>query len=199
MKGCPAGDTPGGGQRSFAGTVCALGAGNHMHHMNTIAILPVLDEQSVELVASLAASIWREHYPSIIGAAQVEYMLEKFQSSRAIVEQVRAGYRYYLMKDMTGAVVGYFSVIARERELFLSKIYLERGSRGKGYAREAMRFIEHLAASQSLSAITLTVNKNNRDSIGAYRKMDFVIDGSIVQDIGNGFVMDDYAMRKTVA
>jgi ribosomal protein S18 acetylase RimI-like enzyme len=44
----------------------------------------------------------------------------------------------------------------------------------------------------------LTVNKNNVNAIKAYEKMGFRNVGSLVQDIGDGFVMDDYAMEKTV-
>ena len=49
-----------------------------------------------------------------------------------------------------------------------------------------------------LGKITLTVNKNNAIAIEAYRKMGFENAGSIVTDIGGGFVMDDYKMEKSV-
>lgn len=44
----------------------------------------------------------------------------------------------------------------------------------------------------------LTVNKNNVKAIRAYEKTGFKNIGSLVQDIGNGFVMDDYKMEQTV-
>ncbi|MGB0563820.1 MAG: GNAT family N-acetyltransferase, partial [Spirulinaceae cyanobacterium] len=48
-------------------------------------------------IARLARSIWIAHYTPIIGAAQVDYMLAKFQSAEAIAAQVQTeGYRYYL-------------------------------------------------------------------------------------------------------
>jgi RimJ/RimL family protein N-acetyltransferase len=49
-----------------------------------------------------------------------------------------------------------------------------------------------------LNKIALTVNKNNVNSIKAYEKMGFKNVGSVVQDIGSGYVMDDYKMEKTL-
>ena len=42
----------------------------------------------------------------------------------------------------------------------------------------------------------LAVNKRNTTAIGSYRKYGFVVRESIVDDIGHGFVMDDYVMEK---
>ena len=43
--------------------------------------------------------------------------------------------------------------------------------------------------------VYLTVNKNNKTAIRAYEKNGFVITTSVVTDIGQGFVMDDYIMK----
>jgi RimJ/RimL family protein N-acetyltransferase len=70
--------------------------------------------------------------------------------------------------------------------------------RGKGYGGKTVEFLESLAREDGFKKITLTVNKYNSGSIKAYEKMGFKNVGSIVQDIGNGFVMDDYKMEKAV-
>lgn len=61
-----------------------------------------------------------------------------------------------------------------------------------------MTFIESLAIEKELAMITLTVNRYNLDTIAAYKKLGFQITESMVQDIGNGFVMDDYRMEKAI-
>ena len=48
------------------------------------------------------------------------------------------------------------------------------------------------------SRITLTVNKNNADTISIYTRPGFDNRGPVVQEIGNGFVMDDCKMEKAV-
>lgn len=157
----------------------------------------VSTEAQIETVARLAREIWNQHFIPIIGEAQVDYMVEKFQSTRAISEQIANGYSYYLL-EVDGDYVGYTGICPKEDELFLSKLYIRASQRGKGLGRQAIEFLEGLAGKKGLSKITLTVNKNNTDSIKAYEKFGFRNLGVFVQDIGNGFVMDDYKMGKVV-
>lgn len=167
--------------------------------MKKIKIVKVSDENLVSVVETLAHSIWREHFTPIIGSPQVEYMLEKFQSKRAILNQIeKDGFLYYLCEDRNGSWAGYFAVVPQQQDLFLSKLYITAENRGKGYAKSTLKFIETLARDKGLSKITLTVNKNNTNSINAYKKLGFVITDSSVTDIGNGFVMDDYKMEKAL-
>jgi ribosomal protein S18 acetylase RimI-like enzyme len=46
--------------------------------------------------------------------------------------------------------------------------------------------------------IWLTVNKHNTHSIEWYLRMGFTNKEAIVQDIGAGFVMDDFLMEKFI-
>jgi len=165
-----------------------------------ISMIKVLSKEDMFVVESLAAGIWREHYTPMIGAAQVDYMIKKFQSREAISHQIeKEGYRYYLIKNCDGDWVGYVGLILRDDEIFLSKLYVDSKERGRGYGRGAMEFIEKIARESGLSRITLTVNKGNKNSIGAYKKFGFVVAEDIVTDIGEGFVMDDYRMEKVVS
>ncbi len=162
-----------------------------------LEFIPALDAGSVCRIEKLAREIWREYYISIIGEAQVEYMLERFQSVPALNSQIRNGFLYYLLK-IDGKFSGYFAVLPEKHKerLFLSKIYLLSSARGKGYGRKTLEFIETLAG-PGLNRISLTVNKGNNGAIKAYLKCGFTISGKQVTDIGGGFVMDDYFMEKS--
>jgi ribosomal protein S18 acetylase RimI-like enzyme len=162
-----------------------------------VGIVPVSTDEEIGAVEALAREIWTEHYTPIIGPAQVEYMLEKFQSKEAIAGQIREGYSYFLLEER-GSRIGYLAVQSREGELFLSKIYVRSSERGRGYARTAVHFAEGFAAERKLARITLTVNKHNRGSIRAYKRLGFEKIEALVQDIGGGFVMDDYRMGKSL-
>ena len=59
-----------------------------------------------------------------------------------------------------------------------------------------MLFLEEKRVGINCKSISLTVNKYNTDSIKAYEKMGFEKIDSVVMDIGNGYVMDDYVMKK---
>lgn len=157
----------------------------------------VTDKSQIKAIESLAHEIWHEYYTPIIGKAQVDYMLEKFQSVKAIEEQIDNGFLYFLCEH-DNAPVGYMSVNITGEELFLSKIYVDSANRRKGYGREMVAFLEEMARKKALNNISLTVNRYNNDSIQMYEKVGFSICGSVVQDIGNGFVMDDYKMKKSL-
>ena len=148
-------------------------------------------------IAQIADTTWREHYIPIIGIQQVEYMLNKFQSAIAIEKQVGESYEYYLI-NFDSVDVGYISIKKEANTLFLSKIYVLSNYRGKKIGKAGLQFVESKANDYKLGSITLTVNKNNTNSIAAYQKLGFKKQEAIVMDIGNGFVMDDYKMVKTL-
>jgi ribosomal protein S18 acetylase RimI-like enzyme len=149
----------------------------------------------MQRVEALAREIWQEHYTPIIGRAQVAYMLETFQSTEVMMRQLDEGYLYYLLTH-EGEEIGYMAVQPGEGLLFMSKFYLNASHRGRGYGRAALAFLTTLAAENRLQKIALTVNRNNTLALKAYEKLGFVNVGPVVQEIGNGFVMDDYKMEK---
>ena len=136
----------------------------------------------------------------LIGRAQVDYMVAKFQSSGAMAEQMREGYEYFLVarrRSATRRDIGYCAVQPQpaESSLFLSKLYLLRDARGAGTGRVCMEFIEQLARRRGLNLLWLTVNKGN-PAVKAYERLGFRIAADLVMDIGGGFVMDDYPHGK---
>ena len=154
-------------------------------------------DRDAPILGRLAEEIWTEHYTPIIGAAQVSYMLERFQSAAAIAEQItRMGYRYWLAED--GAVpIGYCAAVAEadHDRLFLSKLYVLDSYRRHGVARRFLEVLEQVRAKSGLPRIQLTVAKPNTDSIAAYEKLGFTVVGAVDTDIGGGFSMDDYVME----
>ena len=66
-------------------------------------------------VNRLAGLIWHEAYRGIVSREQIAYMIERFQSVRAITEQLALeGYRYFLMED-EGRAVGYCGAVTSGR------------------------------------------------------------------------------------
>lgn len=156
-----------------------------------------LKPENIDAIVDLAKSLWHEHYTPIIGKGQVEYMLEKFQSHQAIKYQMEQGYQYYQVTT-EAQLLGYFSIQMRENEsLFISKFYLDKGTRGKGIGKQMLCFIEDLANSRDCKTIDLTVNKCN-SAYKIYLKLGFINQGSAKFDIGNDYVMDDYLMSKNL-
>jgi GNAT superfamily N-acetyltransferase len=150
-------------------------------------------------IEALAEEIWREYYTPLIGPAQVDYMVEKFQRAPAMEAQIAEGYEYFLVRR-DARDIGYLAVRPQpdERLLFISKLYLHTSARGSGTGRACMAFIERLARQRELDRLWLTVNKGN-PSVKVYERLGFSIVGPVVMDIGGGFVMDDYRMEKSLA
>lgn len=150
-------------------------------------------------VAAMARDIWNQHYAPIIGQAQTDYMLAKFQSASAIAQQIANGHEYYIAMD-NGVQAGYCAIVSDQAEghALLSKIYVGQNRRGVGLGKAIMAFVEKRCLEIGVRELRLTVNRHNTSSIAFYRHMGFTISGTVIQDIGHGFVMDDYKMVKTL-
>lgn len=156
-------------------------------------LIKVKTKKQIEETAKLASEIWHEHYSSIISEEQIDYMVEKFQSAEKISKQIKKeNYEYYNFVEDNKSV-GYFGFVEQDGEaLFLSKIYLLKSERGKGFSRKAFEFLKKEAKKRGLSKIWLTVNKGNKHSIEIYKKFGMYIERTQIADIGGNFVMDDY-------
>ena len=163
---------------------------------------PVRTEDDQRKLAQMAHDIWFEYWPPIIGENQVAYMVDRFQSFAVIQrDMAEHGYEYWFIQaeEADGTrTVGYTGGCADEttNRFFISKIYLAAEERGKGFARETVRFYEQLAQERGLSSLYLTVNKRNDLGVRAYRGTGFTVIDAVETDIGAGFVMDDYIMQK---
>lgn len=162
----------------------------------SVTFTPVTEPEQIRELAALAEEIWRQHFTPILKEGQVDYMLDKFQSESAMKKQMEEeGYRYFFIEDESGPV-GYTGIKRDNGKLFLSKLYLRKAHRGKGYASQAFAFLEEICKKEGLSAIWLTVNRFNYDTIAVYKKKGFLTLREQVADIGNGYMMDDYIMEK---
>ena len=166
----------------------------------TTAFTPVETPDDRARLAALADEIWHEYWPALIGEAQTDYMVERFQSLAAIErDMAEHAYEYwFLQAEDDGRIVGYTGghVEVQTNRFFISKIYLLAEERGRGFAKETVRFYEGLCRERNLEAMYLTVNKGNELGIRAYLGTGFRTIDAVETDIGNGFIMDDYIMEK---
>ncbi|MET0987900.1 MAG: GNAT family N-acetyltransferase [Steroidobacteraceae bacterium] len=164
----------------------------------TLRFIPVRNQDQLAQVARMAHEIWYEYYVSLVGRAQVDYMVDRFQSVPAMQLQLAEGYEYFLIERSTDAIaVGYLAVLPEvsAKALFLSKLYVYSTARGTGAGRQALIFVDVLARERGLQRVWLTVHKRNPSRF-VYERLGYATTASIVTDIGGGFVMDDYRMEK---
>ncbi len=153
-----------------------------------------VEKKDIKELALLASEIWHEYWPCILTSEQIDYMVDKFQSENAIINQIEnENYTYYFLK-VDEKTAGYTGVSDYKDYLFLSKLYIKKEFRHKELGKKAFEEIKKLG----FNRIQLTVNKYNKNTIDAYLKYGFKIIDKAVTDIGNGFVMDDYIMEFTL-
>ena len=155
------------------------------------------EKAEIKPLSILATSILREHYDPIVGKEQNDYMLEKFQSEKAISEQFEHGYIYYWVKS-DGKNVGFLGFYPIEGKIYLSKFYLDKEYRGRKIARKMFEFMVDYTRKEGLKSIFLNVNKYNSNSIKVYEHLGFVKIRDEKNDIGHGYYMDDYVYEYNV-
>ena len=156
-----------------------------------------VETSDIEDLSILATKIVREHYDPIIGKAQNEYMLKKFQSVDGIKRQIDEGYIFYWAK-YDGMDVGFFSFTQKEGKLYISKLYIDKEYRGKKIASAIIQFLSKEAKRNNLSKIFLNVNKRNFDTIKVYKHLGFELLREEKNPIGNDFYMDDYVYELSI-
>lgn len=157
-------------------------------------IIQVKTDTEIQEIATLAEEIWHQHFTPIIGEAQVNYMVEKFQSYPAIKSQIEQdGYEYYQIRYRE-VLAGYTGIHPETDALFLSKLYIHQDFRGLHLATMTLQFLTRLCKERGLSRIWLTCNKYNHNTLAIYNHLGFTITDKQIADIGNGFVMDDYIL-----
>ena len=159
---------------------------------------PVRTKEQIKEMTDLANEIWHEYFISILPAGQIDYMVEKFQSAGAVEEQLANQNYQYFMLWLSDRLIGYTGIVEqpKEKKLFLSKLYIEKSFRGRGYASRTFEFLEQFCRRKGLSMIWLTVNRFNDNTIRIYEKKGFVKARTQAADIGGGYIMDDYIMEK---
>jgi ribosomal protein S18 acetylase RimI-like enzyme len=172
--------------------------------LSEITCIPVQTAEQIQIVADLAGPIWREQFTPIIGPEQVEFMLDDWQSPRAINAQIQTGTHYYLVtSNPNHPPIGYlawkpdpgtYPPCAK-----VSKFYLGHAFHGQGYATQMMDFIEKQVQKEGIMLLWLQVNRHNHRAIHFYQKVGFVVTRDQRKEIGPGFFIDDHIMEKAVA
>lgn len=165
-----------------------------------VQFVSVESDDQIDQLAVLADEIWHEYFPShnIISEDQADYMVDRFQSAAALTDQLRnRNYEYFFIND-GNQNVGFIGLKPDADKLFLSKLYLLKDARGKGYSSQAFEYLEGLCDSRGLDAIWLTVNKHNHQAIDVYKVKGFETVREQTMDIGDGYVMDDFVMEKVL-
>ncbi len=154
----------------------------------------------MEQLIGLAREIWYAHYPAIIGAAQIEYMLGQRYNPETVRAELQQRGLWWDKLVVGAEMAGFASYFLTQvpGEMKLDKLYVQPRHQRHGYGGRMIERVCRVARDQDCRRLVLAVNKNNRSAIDAYLKHGFSVADAVVKEIGSGFVMDDYIMEKPV-
>ena len=154
----------------------------------------------VDRLCALAAEIWHRHYPTIISAAQIEYMLRQRYDPGAVREELQRKDLWWDQLLVGGEMTGFASyfLTGNAGEMKLDKLYVHHDHQRRGYGGMLLDRVLGIATAYGCDTLTLAVNRNNRTAIAAYQKYGFRIADPVAKAIGGGFVMDDFIMHKVL-
>jgi ribosomal protein S18 acetylase RimI-like enzyme len=171
---------------------------------NDRALIRPLRDTEIAALCALSREIWRTHYPGIISAAQIEYMLAERYDETVIRDELTRDDLWWDVLMLDDRMVGYVSyfptgaVTNIPREMKIDKLYVHPGVHRQGYGGTLVRHVAAFAAQRGCGQLMLAVNRHNKAAIAAYHKHGFHIAETSVREIGGGFVMDDYIMVKEI-
>jgi GNAT superfamily N-acetyltransferase len=153
----------------------------------------------IPVVQSLADEIWHRHYPGIISNEQIEYMLAHGYSREALTRflcEDGAGLALAAIDDRAVGFAAWYRV--DDATTKLDKLYVLPEHHGAGVGRALIEHVAAFARVRGASTLALNVNRNNAGAIRAYERCGFAIRSQGDFPIGDGFVMEDFVMARTL-
>jgi ribosomal protein S18 acetylase RimI-like enzyme len=152
----------------------------------------------IPALRTLAERTWRVSYAALLTPAQIDYMLAWMYAPEQIARELREGVAWELALAESEPA-GFFSLTLDEGpRAKLNKLYVLPELQGQGLGRALLARAEELAAARGAREMWLQVNKRNERARATYERAGYTIERADVFDIGGGFVMDDFIMRRTL-
>ena len=156
--------------------------------------LLLIDKNKAGFLSDFASEVFIDYYNDLIGHQQAVYMADLFLSPEAIADLIDKGAVFKALMEKERPV-GFTEYVKEKERVFLSKLYVAKEERGKGLGRILFEDCRRYALDNGIRKIYLTVNKYNTPSYEIYLHLGFKVTDAVVNDIGHGYVMDDYIME----
>lgn len=153
--------------------------------------------QELVLVQSIAQRTWPTTFATILSPEQIEYMLNWMYDLAQLEGQLSKGHTFLIAaeEDTELGFAGFELNYVEGPTAKLHKLYLLPEAQGKGLGKTLLFEVAQRARAAGQKKLQLNVNKYNRQAIDFYLRMGFVTLREEVNDIGKGYVMDDFVME----
>jgi ribosomal protein S18 acetylase RimI-like enzyme len=160
-----------------------------------IEIRPVTPPD-VPAISALAREIWQATYPGIITQEQIDFMLEQRYGHERLNDDLEDLHKWLDQAFLSDRRVGFAFSEIYKGEFKLDKLYIHPDVQRQGVGGQLIAHVAARAKKEGYPCVVLAVNKRNDKAINSYKKYGFVVREAIVDDIGHGYVMDDFVMEK---
>lgn len=164
-----------------------------------LEFVPVDTPELEARAAEIAREAWPPTYSGIIPDEQIPYMIGRMYSPEAIRSDTAAGSPFFIVRaDGADAGVCSFDLSKRGEgdSAELHKIYVLPAYWGRGAGGAILAEISRRLAESGAKSAWLRVNKRNARAQKAYAAAGFKRVRGVCDDIGGGFVMDDWIYAK---
>jgi ribosomal protein S18 acetylase RimI-like enzyme len=161
--------------------------------------ISVATKNQLPIIQELTYKIWPIAYGEILSDEQLEYMLNKFYEISYLEKQLENG-QVFLLAQENGIYFGFASYelnCDNSNKTKIHKLYVLTQSQGKGLGKQLTEKIIDIAKLNQNNGVFLNVNRFNK-ALHFYEKMGFQNVKTIDVEIGNGYLMEDYIMEKTI-
>ena len=143
--------------------------------------LRLLAKEELMLIQRIAHQTWPSTFAGLLSEAQIDYMLNWMYALPMLESQLEKGHGF-LVAELDGEAMGFAGYEVN---------HLEGPKVGKALLLEVAK----RAREAGQNSLVLNVNKYNKKAIDFYLAMGFVTIRQEVNDIGQGYVMDDDVME----
>lgn len=155
-------------------------------------------ENDIPLIRELTFRVWPQTYALLLSPDQISYMLDMMYSEASLQRQMKEGCTFIIVRE-DNEPAGFASYQQTGPGLFkLHKLYVLPNQQGKGTGRLMIDYIIHEIQQQGATRLQLQVKRDNKARF-FYEKLGFSIIEEADFDIGNGYLMKDYIMQKTIS
>jgi len=153
-----------------------------------------VNSSELYIIHDLAERIWPSAYGEIVSAEQISYMLNWMYSTETLTQQLADGHHFFLFEE-NGIPLGFIGIeLFADLRLKIHKLYVLPETQGKGIGKKLINFAREWAVHHGAKAIFLNVNRFNA-AVQFYQHIGLTIIKTEDNEIGNGYLMEDYVME----
>ena len=153
----------------------------------------------IPLINQLGKQAFYPTYLPFISAEQVDYMFHKMYDAAALLQQMKERGDVFLIAFENEIPLGFaaYQINQAPSQTKLHKLYVLPEIQAKAVGKTLLHAVEDNARVAGQESLLLNVNRYNK-AVGFYKHLGYSIFKEEDIDIGNGYFMNDYEMKKSL-